>query len=134
MQKKLYRALSGIKENPYHLLVGLTMISIGVNMMIEPVRFVWPPFFDLVANDHGFDAAFIFAGLMIVYWTVSRSHHTEFDAAFLGIAGFLMATLTIYQLVHVQHTGIYMPWVQDAAITALIVILAVRSDSVERLD
>lgn len=131
MQVKLKTMWSGVRDNPYHIVIALSLIGIGISMIVEPQPFVWPPGLRDIANDHGFDAAFIVVGLMMLLWTASKSHHEEWDAVNLMVAAFLMGTLTIYQLLHMTHTGGFMPWIQDAAILALIVILAVRSDADE---
>lgn len=123
------RRLTGLHDHPYHVIIALAMIGIGINMIAVPQPFTWPPYVRDIANDHGFDAAFVIVGLDILFWAMSKSHHQEWDAASLGLAAFFTATLTLYQAFHVLHTGLYMPWVQDAALTALIIILAVRSDA-----
>ena len=125
----LARIWTGLKEHPLHVIIAIALIGIGVNMALVPQPFVWPPYVRDIANDHGFDYAFVFVGIVMLLWVVSKSHHEEWDAATLALAAFLMGTLAVYQFLHVTHTGGFMPWVQDAAILALIITLAVRSDA-----
>jgi hypothetical protein len=131
---KLQTAWAGLKDNPYHVIIAFSLIGVGINMICEPQPFVWPPYVRDIANDHGFDIAFVLIGIVMLLWCMSKSHHEEWDAATLGLAAFLMATLTVYQLLHAAHTGAFMPWVQDAALLALIVVLAARSDADDELD
>lgn len=126
---KNHTPVAGLLANPYHVVIALAMIGIGINMICAPQPFVWPPYVRDIANDHGFDIAFVLVGIVMLLWAMSKTHHEEWDAATLGLAAFLMGTLTIYQLLHVTHTGGFMPWVQDAALLATIIILAVRSDA-----
>ncbi|WP_054678674.1 hypothetical protein [Lacticaseibacillus sharpeae] len=124
-------ALAGVKDNPYHVIIALALIGVGINMICAPQPFIWPPYVRDIANDHGFDVAFILVGVMMLMWTIGPTHHVEWDAVNLEFAAFFVGTLTVYQLLHVTHTGGFMPWVQDAALLALIVVLAVRSDTDE---
>lgn len=134
MLAKLKSAWTGLKSNPYHVIIALSMIGVGINLVFVPQPFVWPPLIRDVGNDHGFDIAFVVVGIMMLLWTVSRKHDLEWDAVNLGLAAFLMVSLTIYQFLHTAWIGSYMPWVQDAAILALIIILAVRSDADDNVD
>jgi hypothetical protein len=89
---KLQGAWGGIKANPYHIIIAVALIGIGVNMICAPQPFVWPPYVRDIANDHCFDIAFVVVGIIMLLWTVSKAHHEEWDAANLGLADFLMGT------------------------------------------
>ena len=118
-----------LTNNPLHVVIALYLAGAGYTLLQTPHYFIWPPYVDAWADDHGFDAVFIFLAASFVAWIFSKRQDEEWDAINLGAAAFLMLILTIYEFVHFMHTGIPMPFVEHAATTLMIYILARRSDA-----
>lgn len=125
--------LAKIKNNPRHIVLGLALMGIGLSMMSEHNYFIWPPILRDIGNDHGFDMVFVAIGVSLLIWCFYKPQNDNWNSVNLFLAAFFMSTLTLYQFAHTLHTGIDMPWVSNAAITAFIVILAFRGD-VDGLD
>lgn len=52
-----------IKTNPIHLIIGVTLISIGIFLVFHDKYFLWPPIIAGFANDDIVGALFVFTGL-----------------------------------------------------------------------
>lgn len=118
-----------LKSNPFHALLGLMQVGIGLHLISHDSYFVWPPFVAGVANDDIVGGVFVLVGLSIMYWVFDRQRSVRFDHALLIISAGIMTTLTFYQWLHYIVLGIEMPWISNAALTGVILILAERSDS-----
>lgn len=121
--------LAKIRSNPRHVVLGVALVGIGLSLMLEHNYFIWPPILRDIGNDHGFDMVFVAIGVSLLIWCFGKTKNGEWDSINLFLAAFFMCTLSLYQFAHYLHTGIDMPWVSNAAITAFIVILAWRGDA-----
>lgn len=82
-----------------------------------------------IANDDIVGAVFVIVGMVMLYWVCDQNRSVRLDHALMIISSMIMAVLTVYQLMHAIVLGIDMPWISNAGLTAVIMILARRSDS-----
>ncbi|WP_203648869.1 hypothetical protein [Secundilactobacillus yichangensis] len=125
----MYRIFSCMKNNPFHTVIGLVELGIGVHLIDHDQYFQWPPVIDGIANDDIVGALFVLVGAVMLFWVVDEERSVRLDHAVLIASSFLMCVLTLYQFMHWIVLGIDMPWISNAALTAVIMILARRSDS-----
>lgn len=118
-----------LKQNPFHSMIGLVEIAIGLHLIFHNQYFRWPPVFAGIANDDIVGAVFVVVGMVILYWVCDQNRSVRLDHALLILSSTIMTVLTVYQLMHAIVLGIDMPWISNAALTAVIMILASRSDS-----
>lgn len=116
-------------DNPFHISIGLALIMIGAFLINQNDYFRWPPAVALIANDDIVGGLLIAFGLGYLYWVFDPNKTARLNHFLLSGSAGLMALLTVYQLIHWIIMGINMPWVSNACITAIIMILAARSDS-----
>lgn len=121
--------LKSIKTNPFHSVIGLAELGIGVHLIAHDQYFRWPPVIDGVANDDIVGALFVIVGAIMLYWVYDTKRSVRLDHALLIASSFIMCVLTLYQFMHWIVLGLNMPWISNAALTTVIMILARRSDS-----
>lgn len=85
--------------------------------------------FARIANDDIVGAIFVIVGAGMLYWVYDKQRAARLDHALLIASATCMTVLTFYQLMHFIVLGIDMPWISNAALTGVIMILARRSDS-----
>ncbi len=125
----MYRFISCMKNNPFHTVIGLVELGIGVHLIDHDQYFQWPPVIDGIANDDIVGALFVLVGAVMLFWVYDAKRSVRLDHIILIASSFLMCVLTLYQFMHWVVLGIDMPWISNAALTAVIMILASRSDS-----
>lgn len=118
-----------IKQNPLHTIIGLVQMGIGLHLVFHDQYFTWPPMFKTIENDDIVGACFVVVGALMLWWVFDASRSVRFDHLLLIASSFFMVTLTYVQFMTAISMGADMPWISNAAITALIVVLAYRSDS-----
>lgn len=118
-----------LKLNPFHTMIALMEIAIGIHLIVHNQYFRWPPMFTVVANDDIVGAVFVAVGLLMLYWVYGKRRSVRLNHTLLIISAGCMAILTAYQFLHFIVLGIDMPWISNAALTTTIMILASRSDS-----
>lgn len=118
-----------LKRNPFHSLIGFSEIAIGIYLICHNQYFRWPPIVSGVANDDIVGAIFVIVGAGMLYWVYDKQRAVRLDHALLIASVTCMTVLTFYQLMHFIVLGIDMPWISNAALTGVIMILARRSDS-----
>lgn len=121
--------LKSLKANPFHSVIGLAELGIGVYLIAHDQYFRWPPVIDGVANDDIVGALFVIVGAIMLYWVYDTKRSVRLDHALLIASSFIMCVLTLYQFMHWIVLGLNMPWISNAALTTVIMILARRSDS-----
>lgn len=121
--------LKALKLNPFHTLIAFAQIGIGIHLITHDSYFRWPPVIIGLTNDDLVGGAFVIVGLVMLYWVFDEQRSVRLDHILLVISAGIMATLTAYQLLHLIVLGIDMPWISNAALTGVIMILADRSDS-----
>lgn len=121
--------LKSLKANPFHSVIGLSELAIGVHLIAHDQYFRWPPVIDGIANDDIVGALFVLVGAVMLFWVFDEERSVRLNHAVLIASSFLMCVLTLYQFMHWIVLGIDMPWISNAALTAIIMILARRSDS-----
>lgn len=125
----MYRIFACMKNNPFHTVIGLAELGIGIHLISHDQYFLWPPVLDGIANDDIVGALFVLVGAVMLFWVFDEERSVRLDHAVLIASSFLMCVLTLYQFMHWIVLGIDMPWISNAALTAVIMILARRSDS-----
>lgn len=117
-----------VKTNPIHLIIGVTLLTLGVFLVSHDHYFVWPPVAAGAANNNFVGCLFVFTGLGMTYWVFSKSRSVKLDHFLLTVAAMLMMLLAAYQFLHWFIAGIDMPWISNLALTGIIINLAYRSD------
>lgn len=123
------RFISCMRNNPFHAVLGLVELGIGIHLINHNEYFQWPPVIDGVANDDIVGGLFVLVGILMLFWVFDLHRSVRLDHAVLIASAFIMCVLTLYQFMHWIVLGINMPWISNAALTAVIMILASRSDS-----
>ena len=118
-----------ILKNPFHVSIGTALIMIGVFLMGSDNYFRWPPEFAVIANDDVVGFLLLAFGSGYIFWVLDPKRTARLNHFLLAGSAGLMALLTVYQLLHWLIVGYDMPWISNACITAVIMILAARSDS-----
>jgi len=118
-----------ILKNPFHVSIGTTLIMIGVFLMCRDDYFRWPPDIAVIANDDVVGFLLLVFGLGYIFWALDPQRTARLNHFLLAGSAGLMALLTVYQLLHWLIIGYDMPWISNACITTIIMILAARSDS-----
>ncbi|WP_251945962.1 hypothetical protein [Levilactobacillus brevis] len=119
-----------IRDNPLHTVIAFTMIGIGLFLMVSDHYFTWPPVVAEIANDDAVGMMYVVIGVVMAIWVLDPKRSVRMDHIILTVATFAMATLSFYQLLHSMVMGSGMPWISNAALTIVIMIIARRSDSV----
>lgn len=124
--------LKKVAVNPIHAVMGLVQIGIGFFLVSHDTYFRWPPgTISRFANDDVIGFALILLGIGFLWWVLDDESTVTWDHRLLIMSAGCLSMLTIYQLLHALIMGINMPWISNAALTAIIMILAARSDSGE---
>ncbi|WP_333604092.1 hypothetical protein [Lactobacillus acetotolerans] len=118
-----------MRTNPFHTAIGLVELGLGIYLISHDQYFLWPPVIDGVANDDIVGGFFVLIGILMLFWVFDLHQSVRLDHAVLIASSFIMCVLTLYQFMHWVVLGIEMPWISNAALTAVIMILASRSDS-----
>ena len=117
-------------RNPTRTAISIVLIALGVFLVLSDKYFTWPPVLAHAANNDIFGLSFVATGSLMMWWILSKTKRVRLDHLLLTIASFQMAVLTIYQFLHFVFVGASMPWISNAAITAIIMIAARHADSV----
>ncbi|GAX05372.1 prophage protein [Secundilactobacillus pentosiphilus] len=125
----MHKFIENLKNNPFHTVIGLAELGIGFHLISHDQYFLWPPVIDGIANDDIVGGLFVIVGIVMLYWVFDDRRSVRLDHVLLIASSFLMCVLTLYQLMHWIVLGIDMPWISNAALTAVIMVLASRSDS-----
>ena len=123
------RFIACMRTNPFHTTIGLVEIGLGIHLISHDQYFLLPPAIDGVANDDIVGGFFVLIGILMLFWVFDLHQSVRLDHAVLIASSFIMCVLTLYQFMHWVVLGIEMPWISNAALTAVIMILASRSDS-----
>ena len=118
-----------IANNPLHISIGLALIMIGIYLMSSDDYFRWPPAVAVAANDDVVGFLLILFGAGYIFWAFDKYRTARFNHFILSGSAGLMTLLTVYQFIHWAVVGIDMPWISNACITSIIMILAARSNS-----
>lgn len=121
--------IKAIRRHPLHTVMAILLIAIGLFLMLSNDYFTWPPSLAQSANDDRVGLVYVIFGIAMGAWVFYPHQSVRIDHFILVGAAFLMGTLTIYQLLHTFVVGINMPWISNAALTAIIMVIARRSDS-----
>lgn len=126
--------LNKIKDHPTHTALAIGMIAIGLFLIINDHYFIWPPHYSDWLNDDIVGFSFVIDGFGIGSWVLGKTQLAVTNRLLLTTTSFLMSFLTILQFLTSISTGIYLNWISNAIITALVLILARRSDSRDSSD
>jgi len=118
-----------ISDNPFHTSIGVALIMIGTFLMRRDNYFRWPPGISVLANDDVVGFLLLLFGAGYLFWVFDTEQSARLNHFLLSGSAGLMALLTVYQLLHFLIVGNDMPWISNGLITAIIMILAARSDS-----
>lgn len=118
-----------IRNHPTHTAFGIGMIAIGIWLITNDHFFMWPPGAVDFVNDDIWGAVFVVDGLALLVWVVDGNDSVKWNRRILTSTAFLITFLTVYQFVIWVATGMYMSWVSNAIVTALVLICARRSDT-----
>ncbi|MCY9807014.1 hypothetical protein OXT66_05545 [Lentilactobacillus senioris] len=118
-----------IKQNPFHVTIGLTMLLTGIFLITHDRYFQWPPLAVWFLNDDIVGGLFSLTGIAMLIWAFLRHQNTSADHVILIIASTLMMLLTAFQFLHWVILGLDMPWISNLCLTLIINILAYRSDA-----
>lgn len=118
-----------IAVNPLHTSIGVALIMIGIFLMSSDDYFRWPPTIAMAANDDVVGFLLILFGLGYLFWVFDKYRTARFNHFILAGSAGLMTLLTVYQFIHWAIVGIDMPWISNACITSIIMVLAARSKS-----
>lgn len=110
--------------------MGLVQIGIGLFLICHDTLFQWPPgVIATVANDDIIGFSMMLIGVGFIWWVLDNQRSIRWDHILLTASGGFFFVLTVYQYLHWCIMGMDMPWISNAALTAIIMILAARSDS-----
>jgi len=118
-----------ISDNPFHVSIGAALIMIGMFLMKQDSYFRWPPEIAVLANDDVVGFLLMLFGIGYLYWVFDPEKTAKLNHFLLSGSAGLMTLLTVYQLLHFLIVGADMPFISNGCITAIIMILAARSDS-----
>ncbi|MEE8825222.1 MAG: hypothetical protein SOH70_03765 [Lentilactobacillus sunkii] len=121
--------INSLKANPFHVVIGSVQVAIGIYLIIHDSYFSWPPIVAGVANDDIVGATFVVLGCLMLAWVLDKRRSARENHIVLALSAGFMTALSLYQLVHVLILGVDMPWISNAALAAIIMLLARRSDS-----
>ncbi|MFR0563369.1 hypothetical protein [Lacticaseibacillus paracasei] len=121
--------MNKLKEHPTHVVLGIGVIAIGLFLIINDHYFIWPPRYVAWLNDDIVGFLFITDGLGLGSWVLFEDQSAKTNRLWLTVTSFLMSFFTVLQLLTSVATGIYFSWISNAIITAVVLIVARRSDS-----
>lgn len=125
--------LKRVGSYPIHFVMGLTQIGIGLFLAGHDHYFRWPPEAWLLGwvNDDAVGGILVLLGAGFIWWVLDSARSVRMNHLLLSFSAGALILLTVYQFLHWVIMGLDMPWISNAALTAIIMILAARSDSVE---
>ncbi|WP_350345782.1 hypothetical protein ABR328_11250 [Lacticaseibacillus paracasei] len=121
--------LNKVKRHPTHTALAIGMIAIGLFLITSNHYFIWPPHYSYWLNDDIVGFLFVIDGFGLGSWVLREEQSAKANHSLLSATAFLMSFLTILQFLTSVSTGIYSSWISNALITALVLIVARRSDS-----
>ncbi|MCI0374710.1 hypothetical protein [Lacticaseibacillus paracasei] len=121
--------LNKIRNHPTHTALAIGMIAIGLFLIINDHYFIWPPNLTDSLNDDFVGSLYLFDGIAVGAWVLWESKSAKKNQVLLSVTAFLMAFLTILQFLTWAATGIYTSWISNLIITAVVLIVARRSDT-----
>ena len=119
--------LNNIIKHPLYIVIGLTMALDGVFFMLHSNYFQYPPFLKAFENDHVVGFVFFLAGLALFLSKVFPEYsNVKLDGIIIAACAGLMAMLSVVELLHYIVLKVYMPFIPNMAITAILVTMASR--------
>lgn len=103
--KEFKKWIINAKRNELYILVGLTLIAIGIALWCDQNYFFFPPKYIGLMNDDGFDALGVAIGGSIIAYGILNTKNNLVAGLLLGLATFFVASITIIELIHVLIVG-----------------------------
>lgn len=103
MKKKLNKLFP--LQHPQHIILGVTMVGIGLILICNDYYFFWPPFAVGVLNDDLVGGIFIAIGVWLFSWAISNKNNISTNRNLLIITAGLLAFEAIAEFCHGYISG-----------------------------
>ena len=92
-------------EHPQHMILGTSLINIGLVLIFNDCYFFWPPFAASFLNDDLIGGAFVVVGILLINWALSDRNSVAINHRLLTLScGFLAFEITA-ELSHYYVAG-----------------------------
>lgn len=124
------RIISNIDKNFNQVLIGVSIIAIGIFLWADKNYFFWPPQLRLLMNSEWSDIVFICLGICLLFTALTGNRSRKFQSILLILASAAVAMLTVEQLWHVvfaHNLEMIMAVILDALVLAMLIRCAYKN-------
>lgn len=103
MKKKLNKLLP--LSHPQHIILGLSLIGIGLILICNDFYFFWPPFAIAFLNDDLIGGIFVIIGILVIKWALDNHNEIAVNRNLLIITAGLLALEATAEFCHWYVSG-----------------------------
>ena len=124
IMRQLKSLLKQADNNFNQVLIGISIIMIGIFLWADKNYFFWPPQLRPLMNSEWSDIVFIILGICLVWTALTGNRSRRFQSILLIASSAAVAMLTVEQLWHVvfaHNLEMIMAVILDALVLAMLI-------------
>lgn len=124
IMRQLKSLLKQADNNFNQVLIGISIIMIGIFLWADKNYFFWPPQLRPLMNSEWSDTIFIILGICLVWTALTGNRSRRFQSILLIASSAAVAMLTVEQLWHVvfaHNLEMIMAVILDALVLAMLI-------------
>ena len=130
IMRQLKSLLKQADNNFNQVLIGISIIMIGIFLWADKNYFFWPPQLRPLMNSEWSDIIFIILGICLVWTALTGNRSRRFQSILLIASSAAVAMLTVEQLWHVlgaHKVEMIMAVILDALVLAMLIRCAYKN-------
>lgn len=130
IMRQLKSLLKQADNNFNQVLIGISIIMIGIFLWADKNYFFWPPQLRPLMNSEWSDTIFIILGICLVWTALTGNRSRRFQSILLIASSAAVAMLTVEQLWHVlgaHKVEMIMAVILDALVLAMLIRCAYKN-------
>ena len=130
IMRQLKSLLKQADNNFNQLLIGISIIMIGIFLWADKNYFFWPPQLRPLMNSEWSDIVFIILGICLLWTALTGNRSRRFQSILLIASSAAVAMLTVEQLWHVvfaHNLEMIMAVILDALVLAMLIRCAYKN-------
>ena len=130
IMRQLKSLLKQADNNFNQVLIGISIIMIGIFLWADKNYFFWPPQLRPLMNSEWSDIVFIILGICLLFTALTGNRSRRFQSILLIASSAAVAMLTVEQLWHVvfaHNLEMIMAVILDALVLAMLIRCAYKN-------
>ena len=130
IMRQLKSLLKQADNNFNQVLIGISIIMIGIFLWADKNYFFWPPQLRPLMNSEWSDTIFIILGICLLFTALTGNRSRRFQSILLIASSAAVAMLTVEQLWHVlgaHKVEMIMAVILDALVLAMLIRCAYKN-------